>query len=256
MTREQKLNQFGVWRVEGGVLSEATLDKCCPNSYVKHSTLDPSNSKLKRAFTLAEVLITLSIIGVIAALTLPTVIANYKKKNTAVRLQKFYSLMKQAILRWEVDEGLDPNQVKFNYMPDDYSKGFQAWYENNLNKYIIDIDKSRKYGKSPNSGNSLSRYTVVLADGSGFNGYISSENLLYIFYCTEAKYCVPDSYDGKNTFLFSLINGNFIAGTNRKASREQILELCQNAGIGNCHNCSRLIQMDGWKIKEDYPIRF
>jgi len=37
------------------------------------------------AFTLAEVLITLAIIGVVAAMTIPTLVANYQEKswNTA-----------------------------------------------------------------------------------------------------------------------------------------------------------------------------
>ena len=37
--------------------------------------------KNKEGFTLAEVLITLGIIGIIATLTLPTVIGHYKKKK-------------------------------------------------------------------------------------------------------------------------------------------------------------------------------
>lgn len=36
---------------------------------------------MKRAFTLVEVLITLGIIGVVAALTLPALIENYQKKG-------------------------------------------------------------------------------------------------------------------------------------------------------------------------------
>ena len=35
----------------------------------------------KRAFTLAEVLITLGIIGIVAALTMPTLIGNYQKNK-------------------------------------------------------------------------------------------------------------------------------------------------------------------------------
>ena len=42
----------------------------------------------RAAFTLAEVLITLGIIGVVAALTIPTLIANYKKKQAISKLQK------------------------------------------------------------------------------------------------------------------------------------------------------------------------
>lgn len=50
----------------------------------------------KSAFTLAEVLITLGIIGVVAALTLPTIIAKYQEKQTVTSLKKFYSIVSQA----------------------------------------------------------------------------------------------------------------------------------------------------------------
>ena len=45
------------------------------------------------AFTLAEVLITLGIIGVVAAMTIPTLIANYTEKATISRLKKAYSTL-------------------------------------------------------------------------------------------------------------------------------------------------------------------
>ena len=55
------------------------------------------------AFTLAEVLITLGIIGVVAAMTLPSLIANYKEKQTVVALKKFYTTLGQAVVRSQVD---------------------------------------------------------------------------------------------------------------------------------------------------------
>lgn len=42
--------------------------------------VDDLNMVNKKAFTLAEVLITLGIIGIVAALTMPSLIANYKKQ--------------------------------------------------------------------------------------------------------------------------------------------------------------------------------
>ena len=57
------------------------------------------------AFTLAEVLITLGIIGVVAAMTLPTLIQTYKKRVVETRLQKVYSVMNQAITSSTVDNG-------------------------------------------------------------------------------------------------------------------------------------------------------
>ena len=45
----------------------------------------------KNGFTLAEVLITLGIIGVVAAITLPTVIQNYQKQVLVTQLKKMYA---------------------------------------------------------------------------------------------------------------------------------------------------------------------
>lgn len=50
----------------------------------------------KQGFTLAEVLITLSIIGVVAALTIPSLVKNYEEAITAVRARKAYSQLVQA----------------------------------------------------------------------------------------------------------------------------------------------------------------
>lgn len=49
------------------------------------------------AFTLAEVLITLGIIGVVAAMTLPSLIQKHKEKEYAAKLKKFSSMMSQAL---------------------------------------------------------------------------------------------------------------------------------------------------------------
>ena len=52
---------------------------------------------MRNAFTLAEVLITLGIIGVVAAITLPALTAKYKKQITATRLKSAYSILSQAL---------------------------------------------------------------------------------------------------------------------------------------------------------------
>lgn len=50
----------------------------------------------KAAFTLAEVLITLGIIGIVAALTIPTLIQKYKEKVTVNKVLSAYSLLSNA----------------------------------------------------------------------------------------------------------------------------------------------------------------
>ena len=57
----------------------------------------------KQGFNLAEVLITLGIIGVVAAMTMPALIGNYQKKEVVTRLKKAYSIVQQAIRLSELD---------------------------------------------------------------------------------------------------------------------------------------------------------
>lgn len=62
---------------------------------------------MKNGFTLAEVLITLGIIGIVAAMTMPTLVQNHQKRSLEVATQKFYSMMSQAVEQYMVDEGVD-----------------------------------------------------------------------------------------------------------------------------------------------------
>ena len=58
----------------------------------------------KKGFTLAEVLITLSIIAVISVLTIPSVVKNYRYKTYAASAQKIYSQLNDAVSSIMLDE--------------------------------------------------------------------------------------------------------------------------------------------------------
>ena len=58
------------------------------------------------AFTLAEVLITLAIIGVVAAMTLPTLIANHQKQTYVTGLKKALSVSSNMFKQMQADEGV------------------------------------------------------------------------------------------------------------------------------------------------------
>ena len=60
---------------------------------------------MKQGFTLAEVLITLGIIGIVAAMTLPALLQNYANHVVETRLQKFYTIFNQAIQLAETEYG-------------------------------------------------------------------------------------------------------------------------------------------------------
>lgn len=63
------------------------------------------NKFYSKAFTIAEVLITLSIIGIVASMTIPNVIANYQKHVYVTKLKKFYSQFNQALTQLSADNG-------------------------------------------------------------------------------------------------------------------------------------------------------
>ena len=70
-----------------------------------HSLIhNDTNFSLKSAaFTLAEVLVTLGIIGVVSAMTVPTLMQNYQRQSYVTQLHKTYNEMSQALLRYQTD---------------------------------------------------------------------------------------------------------------------------------------------------------
>ncbi len=65
-----------------------------------------SRQKNLKGFTLAEVLITLVIVGVIAAITIPIIHNNYIEQVTVSKVKKFHSTMNQALRLAIANEGV------------------------------------------------------------------------------------------------------------------------------------------------------
>lgn len=66
-----------------------------------------ANVKFEFGFTLAEVLITLGIIGIVAALTIPGLITKCKEMQYRVTYKKVYSSLNQAMKYAQEDDGID-----------------------------------------------------------------------------------------------------------------------------------------------------
>lgn len=163
----------GFWGLE-------KLNKKCHNSDMKH------HYRNKKGFTLAEVLITLGIIGVVAALTLPALIQNYQKKATATSVKKAYSELNQVIERAKADYG-DPSGWSY-YEQDNLAKWVQTYIEPYVKVISSGPCSSGKcmgivgihalgYNVASNSANaSYPQYMVVKGGGSvayGFYRYAS-----------------------------------------------------------------------------------
>lgn len=130
-------------------------------------------SFFKKAFTLSEVLITLGIIGVVAALTMPAVIANYQKQETVSRLQKVYSVLSQAVKQAELNEG-EIKYWNFSLPPENFYKTYIKPYITVSQEFInsdppFDISYKCLNGRICNTYGSYSNKSVpkiILNDGS------------------------------------------------------------------------------------------
>ena len=64
------------------------------------------SSRVRVGFTLAEVLITLGVIGVVAAMTIPALLNATQGKELEAGFKKSYSVLSQAVQRMQYEEGL------------------------------------------------------------------------------------------------------------------------------------------------------
>ena len=156
---------------------------------------------LKSAFTLAEVLITLGVIGVVAAVTMPTLIQQYKERETVARVNQFYSMFSQAY-QMAVQEhgtfdqwGLKPwgdnvqNEDGSYRVSDDAIEASNKFFEI-MSKYLKYVSYTPYTSETVRDANGVSifhnvKWGVELANGIAIRMvYISSEE-----YCKNLNYC-------------------------------------------------------------------
>ena len=210
------------------------------------------------AFTLAEVLITLGIIGIVAAMTLPTLIQKHNTQVIETKLKKFYTTMNQAITLSEVDNG--PCKYWWDALstlcPQGANSSFSeecldTYYETYLKKYLKNVDSvSFKEKVSFQQQNVLQIY---LADGSGF--YLSYRGQDYQFFPNSANFKKKNKVRGIDYFVF----GFYPNGENHPGKKFEPYVFGTWDGtmeyLKNNNSYAKIIQLNGWKIPDDYPLK-
>ncbi len=248
----------------------------------KNKNYKPSmkNYSVRLGFTLAEVLITLGIIGIVAALTIPTVVSKYQKRSTVTQLQKVYSVLNQAYLFSKVEGGDNVllNNVNAGYDMD--AETSQEKISEYMENYFLPYLKVQKncgisydtkcFGFQHNNinndstGMSWNKYNVILQDGT----FISA---VYNTLCDENGVCANGggillfvdlngakgpNVAGKDYFMFyvkpksSNINFYEASSTDTNNKRNVLLNDCNTSKWRR--SCGALIKYDGWKISDDY----
>ena len=221
----------------------------------------------KAAFTLAEVLITLAIIGIMATLTIPNLIQSYKKTEYSSKLKKFYSTMQQAIQMSQLDNGLLENwEFQTSIADEEGNRDYDANHEYEkawLSKYILPYMKYNKISDgsySPETDTEEAIHipvTIYLNDGSTFSTFLGS--CMDIIYDVNGAGAPNTTGQDQYRYTFCFSNSGPQVGSqgfhtylyNRVTSRQNALELCKTQPA----YCSNLLRYDNWEFKDDYPYK-
>ena len=172
-----------------------------------------------RAFTLAEVLITLSIIGVVTAMTLPSITAEHKEKTAVVQLKKSYSILEQAFTQAVNDLGTVDSWCSESDLYDACSdKIFD-----NIKPYLKSIKECQRIGGYKpvcfpiysRFYNNFSSYnieswgkSIVLSDGTTFLIKAGNGDGYKSLWCSSQKNKTGNRYNGNCGYIYIDINGN------------------------------------------------
>ncbi len=221
------------------------------------------NNRISKGFTLAEVLITLGIIGVVAAMTIPNLITSYNKKITETRLEKFYSIFNQAI-RLSVAENGDTDTW------DDYWQALdskdQIEVENGFDTYLKPYMQISYKKKIKHRG--VDKILYVLPDGSAF-----AYGLWYIrditFFPKDAEKCITRNKQvGTCSFMFIFYPLSDATTWKYHYNKgiepylynwDGIEEHLKNGASYSCTSrgdyCTAMIKNNNWKLPKDYPLK-
>ena len=215
------------------------------------------------AFTLAEVLITLGIIGIVAAMTLPIVVEKKKKKEIVTLYKKIYSVLKNAEMRATVDYGdskywdySDPKTfMRVYYIP--YLNVIETTKMKDYNVKNLNGDNIGSWYKPENAQLSSDQY-FISADGMNFKYWQNNQYLVLSVDVNGAKN--PNTF-GKDIWDFELLwdgnkklvpKGNNIVYNN---DVNRYVNLCKNFTTrdGSGCYCSGLFMWNDYSFDSPYP---
>lgn len=250
---------------------------------MERQNLTSSKRKVQVGFTLAEVLIALGIIGVVAAMTIPTLMTNYQKKSTATQLKKTYATISNAVRLSEEENGeLSGWKFEENGTSTKSIQVFDKYLAPYLKVTKKEVNGSNLTYYKPNGQREAS--LAILRGKSALYTMLSGVELLVNSGDIQSNpqiigkaqtSCMIIDLNGHNTKPNRFGRDAFLACINTEKgftmhysddgergavqrTREQLKNgpsregyQCSKQGRGMW--CGALIQRDGWTISKDYP---
>lgn len=208
---------------------------------------------MKKGFTLAEVLITLGVIGVISAMTLPTLIQTHRNHTVEAKLKKLYSVMNQALNMSEAENGNKADWVN------------ELATMEGTEKYLLPYLKTTKTEEDDDN------IYLYLADGGIL---VHRKNYYYDWYflTNKKESCMPYDEAGKCQFWFYYKPFDDEGAVHQTEKTKQFEpydrikndldantfdwnSACSVKKGDNLQYCTKAIQVNGWKIPKNYAYR-
>lgn len=201
------------------------------------------NKSRKQAFTLAEVLITLGIIGVVSAMTIPSLVQNYQRDTYVTQLHKVYNDITQGFKQVITDS----NAVSLG--ESNYTARGAAWFLNNYFKTLTtctvdDLDScfadsyQNMVGTNIDLSDTVDGNCAVIASGSAI--------------CLDQRFVTVDvngkkgpNIFGRDLFVFNVMND----GTIDSGVVGNFDEQCREAESAGDVSCFARIISDGWRME-------
>ena len=227
------------------------------------TVLAPIRSSRKDfAFTLAEVLITLGIIGIVAAMVIPSLLSSYKKRYTETRLKKAFAVMAQVYKLSYNDLG-DPG-AQYKNKSKEYVMTYFVPYMN-VAKVCTTYKNCGYTSATPFFLPTGKANATKLFTGDTRQPLYDNQNILYVIFTARTGEHVatsiimvdinrgdrPNQF-GNDVFFFEKQNDGSLTGWGYELSDSELKDECSKTGA----YCAELIRRNGWKIPNDYPVKF
>ena len=205
------------------------------------------------AFTLAEVLITLGIIGVVAALTIPTLISNHQKKVYVTQLKKSVNTVSNGFRLLLAKEGVDNLEhtdfgihLNHNAYYNEIGSDLKPYFNMIADRYMGGNDMV--YKLIPNGTyNYGSCYFITLSDGSDIciNNYGSSaDSYVAVYIDVNGVNKLPNTA-GLDFFKVEFTNNGVLA---QLVDDGSALSRCTESHSGAPYECFIRVVKDNWEI--------
>lgn len=184
-----------------------------------------------KAFTLAEVLITLGIIGIVAAMTIPALINITQGKELEAQLKKAYSVIQTAYNQMNYDEGQIVNND--NYPSGQFITKFKKYFKiskdcgrESCESNFVDEDGTNRVSQNYKTYNNKRMRNSLLDDGQVFISdgmFIMIENMtggtnLFISVDINGYNKKPNRW-GHDLFTFEITNSGKLLPMGAKGTR-------------------------------------